>query len=52
MKRLSRAEYLEAAAKAYNDGKISADAYDACIANADIFTDTDDDENIDYSYYL
>lgn len=52
MARMSKEKYLEEATKAYNEGRISAEAYDACIANSDIFTDTDDDENIDYSYYL
>jgi hypothetical protein len=53
MKKMTRDEYLEAATEAYNAGRISAEAYDACIANADIFTDTeDDDSGIDYSYYL
>lgn len=52
-KKMTRDEYLEAATKAYTEGKISAEAYDACIANADIFTDTEEDDNdIDYSYYL
>jgi hypothetical protein len=53
MKRMTKDEYLQEAAKAYNEGRISAEAYDACIANADIFTDTEeDDSGIDYSYYL
>ena len=49
---MTRDQYLEEATKAYNAGRISAEAYDACIANADIFTDTGDDSDIDYSYYL
>lgn len=50
---MNRDQYLQAATEAYNKGKISAEAYDACIANADIFTDTgEDDSSVDYSYYL
>lgn len=50
---MTKDEYLEYATQAYNEGRISAEAYDACIANADIFTDTEeDDSDIDYSYYL
>lgn len=52
MARMSKDKYLEEATRAYNEGRISAEAYDACIANADIFTDTGDDEGVDYSYYL
>ena len=53
MARMNRDQYLEEATKAYNEGRISAEAYDACIANADIFTDTEeDDSDIDYKYYL
>ena len=53
MARMTRDEYLAAATEAYNAGKISDEAYDACIANADIFTDSgEDDSDIDYSYYL
>ena len=51
--RMTRDQYLKEATKAYNEGRISDEAYDACIANADIFTDSgEDDNNIDYAYYL
>lgn len=53
MARMNRDQYLEAATAAFNEGRISAEAYDACIANADIFTDSGiDDSDVDYSYYL
>ena len=50
---MTKDEYLQEATTAYNEGRISAEAYDACLANSDIFTDTEeDDDGIDYSYYL
>lgn len=53
MARMTREEYLAHATESYNEGRISAEAYDAIIANADIFTDTEEnDDDIDYSYYL
>lgn len=53
MPRMNQAQYMESATAAYLAGRITAEAYDACIANADIFTDSEeDDSDVDYSYYL
>jgi hypothetical protein len=43
---------MEAATAAFLAGRMTAEAYDACIANADIFTDSGDDSDVDYSYYI
>ena len=52
MARMNKTQYMDHATEAFLEGRISAEAYDACIANADIFTDSgDDDSDIDYSYY-
>ena len=36
---MTKSEYLERALDAYDSGKISAEAYDAAIRNANIFCD-------------
>lgn len=40
---MSRNEYLERAFEAYNSGRVSAEAYDAMIMNADVFCDDEED---------
>lgn len=40
---MTEAEYLERALKAYTEGKIDADTYDAMLMNADIFCNNDDE---------
>lgn len=41
---MKRSEYLKHAFEAYNSGKISEEAYDAMLMNADAFCDDDDEE--------
>lgn len=41
---MKRNEYLESLSKAYNEGKISAEAYDAGLMNIDYFCEDDEDE--------
>lgn len=41
---MNRNEYLKRAKELYDRDKISAEAYDAMIENADIFCDDDDDD--------
>lgn len=44
---MKRDEYLKTAFDAYNAGKMSAEAYDAVVQNADLFVDDEEDqENI------
>ena len=40
---MSRSEYLEKAFEAYNSGRVSEEAYDAMIMNADAFCDDEED---------
>lgn len=42
---MTRAEYFETAQKLYDEGKISAEAYDALWINAEEFIDEDEEEN-------
>ena len=48
---MKRTEYLQRANKAYDDGRIDADTYDAMIMNADIFCD-DEGEMFDYPHVI
>ena len=41
---MSRAEYLKRLEDAYSAGRISAEAYDAGIMNADAFCDEEEEE--------
>ena len=41
---MKRNEYLESAFEAYNSGKISEEAYDAMVMNADAFCDDKEEE--------
>lgn len=43
---MTRTEYFETAQRLYNEGKISAEAYDALWLNAEEFIDEDDDDRI------
>ena len=43
--KMKRSTYLENLTKAYNEGKISAEAYDAGLMNIDVFCDSEDDED-------
>ena len=47
---MTRTEYFEAAQKLYNEGKISAEAYDALWINAEEFIDEDDDDRLPKTY--
>ena len=47
---MTRTEYLETAQRLYNEGKISAEAYDALWLNAEEFIDEDDDDRLPKSY--
>ena len=40
---MKKSEYLRKAQEAYNNGRISGEAYDAMIENADVFCDEDDE---------
>lgn len=40
---MTKSEYLQRALDAYDSGKISAEAYDLAIRNADIFCDDDEE---------
>lgn len=42
--KMRRTEYLKRLEEAYSAGRISAEAYDAGVMNADVFGDDDDDE--------
>ena len=42
---MNRQEYMKRLEEAYSAGRISAEAYDAGIMNADVFCDDDDDED-------
>ena len=42
---MKRNKYLEDAFKKYNEGKISAEAYDAILENIDVFCDEDEEKN-------
>jgi hypothetical protein len=39
-------EYLENNQKAFNEGKISAEAYDAALLNMSAFVDDDDEQKM------
>ena len=41
---MKRQEYLRRAFKAFNEGTVSEEAYDAMLENADVFCDDDDDD--------
>ena len=41
---MTKNEYLRKAQKAYEDGSISAEAYDTMLENVDIFCDEDDED--------
>ena len=38
---MDKNEYLQIAFELFNEGKISAEAYDSIISNIDIFTEND-----------
>ena len=40
---MKRSEYLEKAFEAYSSGKVSEEAYDAMIMNADVFCEDEED---------
>lgn len=42
---MTRAEYFETAQRLYDEGKISAEAYDALWLNAEEFIDEDEDDD-------
>ena len=42
---MQKNKYLEYAFKKYNEGKISAEAYDAILENIDVFCDEDEEKN-------
>ena len=44
---MKRSEYLQSLAQAYNEGRISIDAYDQALMNIDNFCDDEDDELVD-----
>lgn len=41
---MTKEEYLEDAFKKYNEGKISAEAYDTILENIDVFCEDEDAE--------
>lgn len=41
---MKRIEYMEELAKAYREGRISEDAYDAALMNIDAFCDDDEED--------
>ena len=41
---MNRSEYLTRALQLLNEGKISDEAYDSMIENADVFSDEDEDD--------
>ena len=45
---MKRSVYLKSLFDKFNAGKISEEAYDAGVMNADAFCDDDDDEEGDY----
>jgi len=47
---MKRSEYLQNAFRLRNEGKISDEAYDAMIMNADSFCDEDEDDRLPSSY--
>ena len=42
---MTKKEYLKRAFKAFNEGRIDEETYDAMIQNADIFCEDDEEEN-------
>lgn len=42
---MNRAEYMKRLEDAHSSGRISAEAYDAGVENADVFCDDDEDES-------
>ena len=47
---MTRTEYFETTQRLYNEGKISAEAYDALWLNAEEFIDEDDDDRLPKTY--
>ena len=48
---MSRTEYMKRLEDAYHSGRISAEAYDAGVMNADVFCDDEDEfENLPAAY--
>lgn len=47
---MTRTEYFETAQRLYNEGKISAEAYDTLWLNAEEFIDEDDDDRLPKTY--
>ena len=47
---MTRTEYFETAQKLYDEGKISAETYDALWLNAEEFIDEDDDDRLPSTY--
>ena len=47
---MTRTEYFETAQRLYNEGKISAEAYDALWLNAEEFINKDDDDRLPRTY--
>lgn len=47
---MTRTEYFETAQRLYNEGKISAETYDAMWINAEEFIDEDDDDRLPRTY--
>lgn len=48
--KMTRTEYFETAQRLYDEGKISAEAYDALWINAEEFIDEDDDDRLPRTY--
>lgn len=44
---MKRSEYMKRALEARDSGRVSEEAYDAILLNADIFCDDDDDQEHD-----
>lgn len=47
---MTRTEYFETAQRLYDEGKISAETYDALWINAEEFIDDDDDDRLPKTY--
>lgn len=47
---MTRSEYLERAAEAFNDGRIDGHTYDTMVMNADIFTDEEPECELPRTY--
>lgn len=47
---MTRTEYFETAQRLYDEGKISAETYDAIWLNAEEFIDEDDDDRLPRTY--